>query len=246
MGVTSIDDTDFGLITLPAGKLDTAGSEDVVVRLVTGARVAVIDAFRGTFPSADENSSKAREHLDMLQRASERTGCAIIVIAHSRKPVDGQEVRQALRGSGALFDAAQTVYMLDGCAGKPTKVHNTKDRLLGLTREAFGLTVSDEPLNGDNRWGLRVDYVSCPDLQAAYMGPVEADIPTMARVQSLSERMCELVISAGETGMTHAMLLAHLKGLADRTVFAAALSELIQIGAITANGRGTSAVYTRT
>ncbi len=171
----SLPPDSFGLATLPRFSMKAdAATEDTIVRVCTGARVAVIDAFRGAFPDAKENDSDVRKHLDMLQHASDRTGCTMIVIAHSRKASEDKDVRSSLRGSSALFDSAQTVYMLDGEAGKPTRVHNTKDRVLGgingKLRETFGIRIEDVmSVHGDGRWGLDVAYLSTPDTQAAYL-----------------------------------------------------------------------------
>lgn len=198
----SIDSDMMRLSSLPRAGLDASRtSEDHVARICDGAKIAVIDAFRGAFPSAKENDSEVRKYLDMLQHASERTGCAMNVVMHSRKPNKDEDIRSALRGSGALFDSAQTVYMLESVAGKPTRVHNTKDRIRGETRPTFGLQISDDACGSDDpRRGLVVEYVTPEDVQAAYLKSDDVDrkmAMTAERFATFGERVMALVKEEG-------------------------------------------------
>ena len=142
-------------------------SIDEMTYLVQGAALCIVDAFRGAFSSANENDSNARACLDMLTRVSERTGCTMLVIMHSKKE-SKDDVRSSLRGSSSLFDAAQCVYMLTADKGRPTKVHHEKERQEGILLPTFGFTVEDVERNGDPRWGLRLNYLSDADVAAAY------------------------------------------------------------------------------
>lgn len=242
----------FGLATLPrfAMKADQA-TEDTIVRVCTGARVAVIDAFRGAFPDARENDSDVRKHLDMLGHASERTGCTMIVIAHSRKPSDGGDgdVRSSLRGSSALFDAAQTVYMLDGEPGKPTRVHNTKDRVVGgingRLRETFGIKIEDVvSVHGERRWGLDVSYLSTPDVQAAYLeGPKEQEHDFAASAERLITVAARIIahLKASPGGLTLPEMRAFCNiSASDAT---AVMTSLVREGRVRQEGRGAQALY---
>jgi hypothetical protein len=255
MGVDllSLPSDSFGLAVLPryCMKPDQA-TEDTIVRVCTGARVAVIDAFRGAFPEARENDSDVRKHLDMLQHASERTGCTMIVIAHSRKAVEGDDVRSALRGSSALFDAAQTVYMLDGENGKPTRVHNTKDRVVGgingKLRETFGIQINDvEGVSDhrlDRRWGLDVSYLSTPEVQAAYMQAEAANDDTFAasadRLITAANRIIAH-LQASPEGVTLVEIRAFCNITSSDAI--AVMTGLVRDGKVAQEGRGTNALY---
>lgn len=241
----------FGLATLPRYimKADTA-TEDTIVRVCTGANVAVIDAFRGAFSEARENDSDVRKHLDMLQHASDRTGCTMIVIAHSRKATEGGDVRSSLRGSSALFDAAQTVYMLDGESGKPTRVHNTKDRVLGgingKLRETFGIKVEDVvSVHGDRRWGLDVSYVSTPDVQAAYLKDGTDDFDT--QFAASAERRTTMavrtiaILQGSRGGMTAGQIRSYSGFNVNDTE--ATLTTLVQENGVRVEGTGKQALY---
>ncbi len=242
-------DCDLTVACLPTAHLDDERSEAVMCRIVQGARLCIIDAFRGAFPKAQENDSGVRSWLDMLQRVSDRTGCAIIVIAHSRKMSQDVDVRSSLRGSGALFDACQTCYMLDGAKNRPTQVHNTKDRLLGETRETFGLVVADvEGVHNDmleKRWGLRVTYASPADVQAAYSRDDDGDDNSLAinvdRIESVGKRMLAILAGAPD-GLQMSTLKGALFGMPMQMINAA-LPVLISTGAVHQDGKGPTAVF---
>jgi hypothetical protein len=226
-----------GVCCLPRGKLD----EDSLVRLCDGASVAFIDAFRGAFPEAKENDSAVRVHLDMMHHVSERTGCAIIVIAHSRKlRDDDDDVRGALRGSSAIFDAAQTVIMLDGAKGKPTRVTMVKERITGKLADAFGIQFTDvEDSRGNS--GLRVSYVSPPDLQAAYMN-TESDVAaSLERISSMCARLVVLLPGPDSNGITWAQWSGFVS--APTKLLNAARDVMLSSGEVERLGTGSSAVY---
>ena len=245
----SLREDSFGLATLPRFQMKAdIATEDTIVRVCAGARVAVIDAFRGAFPDAKENDSDVRKHLDMLQHVSERTGCTIVVIAHSRKASEDGDVRSSLRGSSALFDSAQTVYMLDGESGKPTRVHNTKDRVLGgidgKLRETFGIQVKDVmSVHGERRWGLDVSYLSTPDTQAAYfvddsggaMFEINAD-----RLTTIAARIIAILSAA-----PHGISLGEIRSICSMGALDAnsVMTSLVRDGKVHAEGRGAHAVY---
>lgn len=130
---------------LPDVYLDAEGAMAQLVELVRGKRLAIIDSYRAAFPRLDENSSEARRWLDMLTRVSEETGCAIVVIHHARKAqkdaVGGSA--QSIRGSGAIFDACQSVFVFGGKKGEPVRVEHVKERLGGRSLDDFWLSVED-------------------------------------------------------------------------------------------------------
>jgi hypothetical protein len=190
-----------------------------------------------------ENESDACKHLDMLQKVSGRTGCAMLVIMHTRKGGDDTDLRNSLRGSAALFDAAQTVYMLQGSKGKPTKVENLKDRILGQSRDMFGITVKDEARHGDPRWGLEVAYVHTADVQTAWDYADEPDdmAANLEALRTLMNRTIEFVRISGEQGSP----LATIKLMAGGKpmMIQSALVEAERNGSIRREGSGTNSVY---
>ena len=228
---------------------DSEESADELRWLFEGRKAGIIDAFRGAFPEAQENDSGARKYLDMVHRVGIEIGCAILVIAHSRKLGDDADARSSLRGSSALFDAPQTVWMLTGARGKPTRCENVKERLRGKLRESFGLQIKDILGPGavggemDDEWGLSVDYVSPPDLQVAYDtdgGDDNSLAVNAERVASLGMRILH-VITCSPDGLGMAMIrsMTGCTGLAASS----AIEQLERSGAIVREGRGAMTTF---
>ena len=134
------------VVPLPRTYLDTPNAESVYCRHLEGATLAIVDSLRAAAPSVDENSSEARIPLDMLARVSERTGCAFIVIHHARKPqitnTGGKKMN--IRGSGALFDACQCIFVLGSEEGDETAhADHEKARITGKRQPTFAIRAVD-------------------------------------------------------------------------------------------------------
>lgn len=95
--------------------------EAALIEACDGAVLAVIDSLLAACPGAKcENDSAMRLYLDMLTRVSLATGCAILVLAHEGKPSGengGRSPQHRLRGSSAIFDAANTVLSVSARRG---------------------------------------------------------------------------------------------------------------------------------
>jgi hypothetical protein len=153
---------------MPSVYLDAATAGDAYARAFEGFRFAIIDSLRAAAPSADENSSDVRRHIDVLTRASELTGCMPLFLHHARKPSEDSKggAKMSLRGSSAIFDACATVFVLEADKGKPTRVRHEKDRVRGILMPDFGLQVEDVEIDGDARAGLRVVHLEGEQLEA--------------------------------------------------------------------------------
>jgi AAA domain len=239
----------FQLSTMPDANLDEANAEKELVLMLRGVKVCAIDAFRGAFPKADENSSSSRERLTMLGRVSERTGCAIIVIAHSRKPSDGEASNQrtALRGSSSIYESAQTIFMLSGDQnGGPSTVENTKERIDGNIRPKFGIRIVDrlspDPSVTDEKWGLAVEHVDSSEIAAR---PERDDSNekialNIERMSSLAGRIVATLDMRPEGSTPSALGLTF--GVAQGTC-ATICKELVIAGTIREEGRGSDRRY---
>jgi hypothetical protein len=239
-------EVDIGWACLPSLTLDADQAEEHLVRACYGATVAIVDSNRAAFPNADENSSKSRENMSRLQRVSERTGCAMIVIAHSRKPngTDADSVQFALRGSGALYDASQAVYMLCGEGDLPPKCHMTKHRETRKAVPTFGLAIEDVPVDGVIRddGPLVVRYIDPIEIGAMYAeAKVRADsgedvmAASAERLSTHGARLMAIIGNAGETGASEAMLRAATKST--KLDADAVLGALLDQGAVRCEGR---------
>jgi hypothetical protein len=226
-----------------------------------GKALCITDSFRQAFERTDENSSAdVAIAMKMLGRVSDATGCVMLVIAHSRKLTDdgtGKDLRGSLRGSGALFDQSDTVYMLSALKGKPAYVENVKERHTGKDVPKFGLRTLDElgPNMGDDpyvtgdadpEWGLSVEYVSPEDMQVEYAQSEQSEDMVIAmnqeRLVSIGNRVAH-ILARSPDGLTVATMKGMLHGTAAGQI-SAVLPELIKSGLVHAEGKGTTAVYT--
>jgi len=154
----------------PRLNLVTPNAEDHYARVFEDRAVAVIDALKGITPGVDENSSQIRDYIGYLSRASERTGCAVILLHHAGKtPLAGERPRkESGRGSSAIFDECQSVFVITAKKNEPAFVSHEKDRELGMTVADFGLRIEDVPTDdGNPRGGLRVAHLEREQIRAA-------------------------------------------------------------------------------
>jgi hypothetical protein len=135
--------------------------------------------------------------------------------------------------------------MLDGTQNRPTKVHNTKDRILGEIRETFGLRIRDtmnlDTSVTDRRWGLCVEYVCPPDLQAEYLTS-EVDVLAMNAERLATGGMrVHAYLSRFPEGRTvnEISSMASVKPNDIKTI----LAELERNGTVRREGTGPSAAY---
>jgi hypothetical protein len=125
--------------------------------LMSGRDLLIVDSLRAA-AIGDENASEIRGALDMLGRLAEVTGCRALVIHHARKPSadDPGDAKFSIRGSGAIFDACDGVFVFAADKGEPIRVQNVKARSHGELVDDFALVVSDVDVEHEPRAGLRV------------------------------------------------------------------------------------------
>lgn len=154
----------LALVTMPDLHLDKPAAEDAVARLAEGYTFVLIDSLRAAAPSIEENSSDARQPLDMLTRVSEKTGAAFVVIHHARKPNQQQSggTKMAIRGSGALFDGSGSCLVFEAEKGQPSRVSHEKARASGILTDDFQIDVTDIPDGANPRAGLLVTGQGAP------------------------------------------------------------------------------------
>lgn len=130
---------------LPRLSLGDVTMERWLLQHTKDTALCIVDSFRAACPEVDENSSEARRPLDMLNRVSEATGCTFLVIHHSRKPKEGSTggARMEMRGSGALYDAAASLFVFAGRKGEPTRLQHEKARISGKPREDLEVEIRD-------------------------------------------------------------------------------------------------------
>jgi hypothetical protein len=137
--------------------------------LMRGRDLIAVDSLRVAQPGCDENGSEFRQGLDMLGQLSERTGCRSVVLHHARKASDdkpGQGL-QTIRGSSAILDACDGVYVFSASRGEPVVVDPVKTREHGEPPENFALKIDDVPSEDgqDEKAGLRVTVLGMEAVQ---------------------------------------------------------------------------------
>jgi hypothetical protein len=180
----------------PRLNLTTSGAEDHYARLFDGRALAIVDALKGATPGVDENSSEMRDYMGVLSRASERTGCAVLLLHHAGKTIVGGDRprKESGRGSSAIFDECQSVFVLTAGKGEPVRVSHEKDRELGSLLDDFGMQVEDVEIDGDRRGGLRVVHLEAAQINAA---------PTGAAPRAQSQARDRILAYLSTTGGTH-------------------------------------------
>jgi len=148
---------------MPKRYLFEQSDVDSLMPYAEGAALVLVDSLQPAFRGADENSSDVRKHLDELSRLSERTGACIVIIHHAGKPPGegtARKAKHAPRGSSAIFDACQGVFVFEGEKGQPTLVQHEKERISGRNLESFGLDAYDT----EDKRGLIVCHLEAEQL----------------------------------------------------------------------------------
>ena len=186
-----------------------------------GRSAVVIDSWRGSHPSIDENSSEVRKTLDAMGMASEKTGCVFLTLHHARKtqkdmPSGG---KMSIRGSGGFYDGSQTVYIFDGEEVGAPIVSNEKERISGATIEPFVLRIEDT--DGGAGLSVRARAIEAP--------------PEKSGVEKFEELCCAVLAGVSERPGISASALAEVLEKRKQSVLAAvqsmvAGSQLVQHG----------------
>jgi hypothetical protein len=199
-GIDELQSGALRVACMPRAYLDEKGIIDELVQLVGDAAFVLVDSLRAAFPHADENSSEVRAYLDVLSRVSESTGAAIAVIHHARKPnaQNGGGATHAIRGSSALFDACQSVYVFEGEKDTPTTVHHQKDRVRGATLDSFGLVSEDVAGASGPRDGLVVRHLEAEQMAVAASARMQQREDRA--VMKVAEQIARVISEKGPAG----------------------------------------------
>jgi hypothetical protein len=193
----------LSVAVMPPWYLDNDARGELA-RVSEGFDLVVLDSFKASCPSTDENTSEARIPLDRLGRISELTGTCFMTLHHSRKPSRDRDglggARMAIRGSGALYDACGSVLVFAAEKGEPIAVAHEKARISGRTHDDFRLSVEDVEIDGDPRAGLRVSRLS--------VGPGKVQDAPGATFAALRARIVELARTHGTLGSKNEIRIA--------------------------------------
>lgn len=167
---------------------DKASTYDAMRRALDGRALAVFDSYRAAAPTLDENASESRWPLDLLNRVSEATGCACLVIHHARKPpTDGRASdRMSIRGTSALYDACSTVLVASAEKREPIALTHEKAKYSGVPHDDLTLEIEDVPLVGTAVRGLRIVVPDARALARRVDDDVAVLLQTLETAQSFT------------------------------------------------------------
>jgi hypothetical protein len=185
-------------------------------RLADGCALIIIDTLRAATPGVDENDSRIRSGIDLLHRVGERTQCAFLVLAHAKKTSREEPVglREAGRGSSAIFDAADTVLHVTYSEGEPLSVAHTKARS-GHPVSPFVVQIAD----GDN-------------------GAVHVDASDGKQRADQFDELCDRVLVAVKANPGESTRVVRERVGSRHASVAAALDRLVHAGAVRNEGVG--------
>lgn len=223
----------LALAVNPSVYLDDDAALEAYTRAFEGADLAIVDSLRAAAPGADENSSEVRRAIDLASRAAEQSHTVVMFIHHARKPKegDGPGGRYSIRGSGALFDAAASVFVFSGAKDQPTRVSHEKCRNVGSTVDDFGLRIEDVAAQGNPRAGLRVVHLEAAQLASS------KDAATSH--EAVAKRIVDFLATEGTYRGTKTSLRERLKG--NFQAFGGAFDELLAGGLISQGKDATGA-----
>jgi hypothetical protein len=209
-GLSSVPN--IGFACMPPVYMSDLKFGATVEPLVDGCSLLVVDTLKAANPGTDENDSNMRLGLDALRRVGEKTGCAFLVLVHSKKTsgaASAIDPREAGRGSSAIYDAADTVFHATYVKGEPLRVEQTKARL-GRPVDPFLVTISD--VEGG---GVRVSATDIPSASSAAGGHAQFTVlcdQVLAAVRS-NPGVSGRVIRAQTPGKRAASVLAAIEML---------------------------------
>jgi len=207
----------------PTVNLTTADALKHYVEAMAGASIATIDALKGITPGVEENSSAMRDYMRVLSVASEHTGCAVLLIHHAGKTDPKKPRKEMGRGSSAIYDECQAVFVVTGDKQDDKRVTHEKDRELGETVPEFGLRFEDV---------LTTDEVSLDDGPSGGLRVVVTRGPSSQQ----SDRVLDYLSSIGGVFEGSKTDLVQATGM-NRSEFYRALAELEQVGRVRVEGR---------
>lgn len=102
------------MISLPPFFFTSAEFEPTVRELAKTFSLICFDTLSAGSPDIEENDTRFASGLNVLKRIGPATGCTFVVLHHSRKGKfdGGGDDREAVRGTGAIFAAADVVIQL--------------------------------------------------------------------------------------------------------------------------------------
>ncbi len=210
-----VEACELDIAPMPNVYMGDASFEHRVGELAKVRTLIVLDSLAAASPGAKENEASMRVGLDQLRRISEATGCTFVVIVHAKKTSGSKaeiDPREILRGSSAIYDAADAVLVVAYTKGKPLRLMQCKAR--------HGVEIDSIDVELVNRDGGVAIVASAPQGRAAS--------PNGGAWSELKTRLLDAAKRLG--GMSKNALAIEVKGT--RSDKLKAIDELVAEGRI--------------
>lgn len=108
------DAPQLGIASFPNARIDDMKFWIALAKIVLarGVKLVAIDSFAAGATGVDENDAKSADPLHYAARFIEATRCAVVLIHHAKKGGESGDERDMVRGSGAIFGAADWIYTM--------------------------------------------------------------------------------------------------------------------------------------
>jgi hypothetical protein len=148
------DAPQLGIASFPNARIDDMKFWIALAKIVLarGVKLIAIDSFAAGATGVDENDAKSADPLHYAARFIEATRCAVVLIHHAKKGGESGDERDMVRGSGAIFGAADWIYTMVPQDEDRTKMlvrcikafrKKTDDFIVSLTIDGLVLDVSE-------------------------------------------------------------------------------------------------------
>ncbi len=147
-------------VTMPELFFTSADFETEMTTLAQGRTLIAFDSLAAGSVDVDENDARFAKGLQILKRVATLTGCSMLVLHHARKS-NGEvnDEREIVRGSGAIFAAADAVLVLLKQDDDAFLCKHTKSRG-GKKVEPFSVRVEDVADGGVRVYASEVEEPS--------------------------------------------------------------------------------------
>lgn len=178
----------------PAFRLNQRGALEVLCRTLDGSALCGVDSLKALCPGTKENDASMADFVGVLGEASEKTGCAIVLIHHEGKPGEDGPRASHLRGRGSSA--------IQGCLSSQWSVS---------PRSGYWLLEHGKSEHDELQQAIKVRLVGSDERAAdgksrrlVFCTPSLPEIPTVAEVQAaydaLREELFAVVAGWGDQG----------------------------------------------
>lgn len=202
--------------SFPRWSLVAPRAEEQLIETLRGYTLCVIDSLTAITPGADENGREMADHMALLTRVSEATGCAILVLHHEGKPpAEGPRAAHLRgRGSSAIQGIWSSQWAVTSLGEGRLKLEHGKSQFEGGARPDIHTQICDVHDGEGQRVGVRL----------APVGPVEAQepgAPAPVPAGALAKGKAEVLAILGALGPTNVTDLLARLGVGKHTKYKA-------------------------